>query len=46
MVNFYVYKIINGSKKWNDVPNLWKTKVQNALIEMGYILRDDGTVSK
>lgn len=31
---------------WTEVPSLWSKKVQNALIENGYILNDDGTVTK
>ena len=46
MVNFYVYKVVNGTKKWTDVPKLWNKKVQQQLIEEGYILNDDGTVTE
>ena len=46
MVNFYVYRIKNGLKKWMDVPSLWRKKVKDELIEQGYVLNDDGTVSK
>ena len=45
MVNFYVYKVVNGTKKWTDVPKLWKEKVIEKLKEDGYSLNDDGTVS-
>ena len=45
MVNFYAYKVINGTKKWNEIPNLWKQKVKNKLVEDGYVLNEDGTVS-
>ena len=45
MVNFYVYNIINGNKKWTDVPRLWKEKVKQTLIEQGYTLNEDGTVT-
>ena len=31
MVNFYVWKIQNGDMTVDDVPNLWKTKVQAEL---------------
>lgn len=44
MVNFYVYRVING-KKWTDVPSLWTQKVQEKLVEKGYILNKDGSVS-
>ena len=46
MVDFYVYRITNGLKKWTDVPSLWNQKVQDKLIEDGYTLNDDGTVTK
>lgn len=46
MVNFYVYRIKNGLKKWTDVPHLWNQKVQDKLIEDGYTLNEDGTVTK
>lgn len=45
MVNFYIYKVINGTKKWTDIPALWKEKVTEKLKEEGYTLNDDGTVS-
>ena len=45
MVNFYVYKVINGTKKWNEIPDLWKQKVKDRLVEDGYVLNEDGTVS-
>lgn len=46
MVNFYVNRVKNGLKKWTDVPKLWNKKVQEQLIEEGYILNDDGTVTE
>ena len=46
MVNFYVYRVKNGLKKWTDVPTLWREKVKDELISQGYVLNDDGTVSK
>ena len=45
MVNFYVYKVINDTKKWNEIPDLWKQKVKDRLVEDGYVLNEDGTVS-
>lgn len=45
MVNFYVYKVVNGTKKWNAIPDLWKQKVMDKLVEDGYVLNDDGSVS-
>ena len=46
MVKFYVTRVIAGVKKWTDVPSLWNKAVQAQLIADGYILNDDGTVSK
>ena len=46
MVNFYVYRVKNGLKKWTDVPALWQEKVKDELISQGYVLNDDGTASK
>ena len=46
MVKFYVVRVIAGVKKWTDVPSLWNKAVQEELIKEGYILNEDGTVSK
>ena len=46
MVNFYVYRIKAGRKLWTEVPNLWQSDVNAKLLEEGYTLNDDGTVSK
>lgn len=46
MVNFYVYRIKSGRKLWPAVPKLWRDDVKAKLIEEGYTLNDDGTVSK
>ena len=46
MVDFYVDRVSKGKKKWTDVPKLWNDKVQDDLIADGYILNEDGTVSK
>lgn len=46
MVNFYVYRIKVGKKLWTAVPKLWQDDVKAKLIEEGYTLNDDGTVSK
>ena len=46
MVNFYVYRIKEGKKLWTAVPKLWRDDVKAKLIEEGYTLNDDGTVSK
>ena len=46
MVNFYVYRIKAGRKLWTAVPKLWHDEVKLKLLEEGYTLNDDGTVSK
>lgn len=46
MINFYVYKVEHGTKKWTDIPYLWKEDVKKKLIEKGYTLNDDGTATK
>ena len=46
MVNFYVYRVKNGLKKWTDVPTLWQEKVKEELVAQGYVLNEDGTASK
>ena len=46
MVKFYVVRVIAGVKKWTDVPSLWNKAVQEELIKEGYILNEDGTISK
>ena len=46
MVNFYVYRVKNGLKKWTDVPTLWREEVKKGLVEQGYVLNEDGTASK
>ena len=45
MVNFYVFRVKNGLKKWTEVPSMWNKAVQEKLIKDGYILNDDGTVT-
>lgn len=34
MIAFYVYKIIHGLKKLEDVPKFWRERVKNRLEEM------------
>ena len=46
MVNFYVYRINAGRKLWTSVPKLWQGDVNAKLLEEGYTLNDDGTVTK
>ena len=46
MINFYVYRVKNGLKKWTDVPALWREEVKKELVEQGYVLNEDGTVER
>lgn len=46
MVDFYVYRVENGMKKWTAVPKLWKQAVRDELVAQGYVLNEDGTVSR
>ncbi|RHT12769.1 hypothetical protein DW842_07275 [Ruminococcus sp. AM36-17] len=46
MVKFYEERVINGLKKWTDVPELWNAKVIERLQKDGYVLNEDGTVTK
>lgn len=46
MVKFYEERVINGLKKWTDVPELWNKKVIEKLQKNGYVLNEDGTVTK
>ena len=33
-------------KKWTDIPKKWQEEVKKKLVEDGYILNEDGTVTK
>nr|DAG44797.1 MAG TPA: hypothetical protein [Bacteriophage sp.] len=46
MVKFYEERVINGLKKWTDVPELWNKKVIEKLKKDGYVLNEDGTVAE
>ena len=46
MVNFYVSRVRKGKKLWTEIRDLWQEDVKAKLIEEGYTLNDDGTVSK
>ena len=46
MVEYYVYNVEHGYKKWTKVNKLWQEEVKQRVIEDGYALNDDGTVSK
>ena len=46
MVKFFEERILNGLKKWPDVPERWKLKVIERLQKDGYVLNEDGTVTE
>ena len=46
MVKFYVSRVKKGKKLWTEIRDLWRDDVKAKLIEDGYTLNDDGTVSK
>ena len=46
MVIFYEERVINGLKKWTDVPELWNAKVIERIQKDGYVLNEDWTVTK
>lgn len=48
MVELYLKKIKADDIVFTleDVPALWKQKVMDKLVEDGYVLNDDGSVSK
>lgn len=46
MVKFFEERVINGLKKWTDVPELWNKKVIEKLQKDGYVLNEDGTATK
>lgn len=45
MTNLYKKMVIRGQKKWTEVPELWREKVSAKLVEEGYTLNEDGTVT-
>ena len=46
MVKFYVSRVKHGKKLWTEIRDLWQEDVKAKLIEEGYMLNDDGTVTK
>ena len=45
MVRFYVSRVKHGKKLWTEIRDLWREDVKKQLLEEGYILNEDGTVS-
>ena len=46
MVEYYVYNVEHGYKKWTKVNKIWQEEVKQRVIEDGYTLNDDGTVTE
>ena len=46
MVRFYVSRVKHGKKLWTEIRDLWRDDVKKKLLDEGYILNVDGTVSK
>ena len=46
MIVFYYKRVIQGKKLWTEIPELWKDDVCQMLVDNGYTLNDDGTVTK
>lgn len=46
MVQFYYTRVIQGKKLWTEIPKMWKDDVCDMVVENGYILNGDGTVTK
>lgn len=45
MISYYIKKIKDGEMLWFNVPPKWKNKVAEELVNKGYALNDDGTVT-
>ena len=46
MINFYYVRVVDGQKKWTEIPAKWREGVKELLIENGWTLNEDGTVSR
>ena len=46
MIDYFVYRVIHNMKKWHTIPKLWKQDAMDELESEGYILNEDGTVTK
>lgn len=45
MISYYIKKIKDGEMFWFNVPQKWKDKVVEELVNRGYTINDDGTVT-
>lgn len=46
MIEYYTFNVKHGYKKWTKINKLWQEEVKKKLVEDGYILNEDGTVTK
>ena len=46
MVIWYIYQLVNGLLRYTDIKPFWAKKVKPKLDELGYIINEDGTISK
>ena len=46
MVNWYIYQLANGLLRYTDIHPFWAKQVKPKLDELGYIINEDGTISK
>ena len=46
MVNWYIYQLANGLLRYTDIHPFWAKMVKPKLDELGYIINEDGTISK
>lgn len=46
MVNWYIYQLTNGLLRYTDIKPFWAKRVKPKLEELGYVINEDGTVSK
>lgn len=46
MINWYIYQLTNGLLRYTDIKPFWAKRVKPKLEELGYVINEDGTVSK
>jgi hypothetical protein len=46
MAVFFAKRVESGLKLWTKVPNIWYEATLEQIKEDGYILNEDGTVTK
>ena len=46
MVIWYIYQLVNRLLRYTDIRPFWAKKVKPKLDELGYVINEDGTISK